>query len=154
MICFPFDDCGFRFSGNCVWREMYGDSLVSLSQICLTQSVVKGAPLAIRFLTSSSWPLRAASSRRFPRSTSDIWHTNIHVSITYVIQLPSVTFKSNIPPSKMPRVRWHQDCINKMFHFESFLNCLTSLTPRSISLSGRFQLCRVPWPHYHINTWN
>lgn len=41
-------------------------------QIQLTQSVVKGAPLAISDLTSSSCPLRAASNKRFPKSTSDI----------------------------------------------------------------------------------
>lgn len=38
-----------------------------------TQSVVKGAPLAISSLTSSSWPWRAASRSLFPRSMSDIF---------------------------------------------------------------------------------
>lgn len=54
----------------------------------LTQSVVNGAPLAIRFLTSSSWPFRAASSRRFPRSTNDIWHTqtfrSLNISLHFI----------------------------------------------------------------------
>lgn len=38
-----------------------------------TQSVVKGAPFAINVRTSSSSPLRAASSNLFPRSTKDIF---------------------------------------------------------------------------------
>lgn len=44
----------------------------SMMQMVLTQSVVKGAPLAISIRTSSSCPDRAASSSFFPKSTKDI----------------------------------------------------------------------------------
>lgn len=40
-------------------------------KLCLTQSVVKGAPDAMSMLTSSASPLRDASNNLFPRSTSD-----------------------------------------------------------------------------------
>lgn len=42
-------------------------------QMVLTQSVVKGAPLAISIRTSSSCPDRAASSSFLPKSTKDIY---------------------------------------------------------------------------------
>lgn len=49
------------------------DTKCELNFMKLTQSVVNGAPEAINTLTSSAWPLRDASSSRFPRSTRDIF---------------------------------------------------------------------------------
>lgn len=70
LLQFPF--VSFRFSP----KECTGNPFRAENQRLLprrTQSVVKGAPLAISFRTSSSSPLRAASSNLFPRSTKDIF---------------------------------------------------------------------------------
>lgn len=52
----------------------------------LTQSVVKGAPLAISIRTSSSCPDRAASSSFFPKSTKDIYSIFMQESLNKLYQ--------------------------------------------------------------------
>lgn len=106
LLQFPF--VSFRFSP----KECTGNLFRTENQRLLprrTQSVVKGAPLAISFRTSSSSPLRAASSNLFPRSTKDIFiHGNKY--------LPKAALKAR-KRKQTDKKQWGRDILKVLYNY-------------------------------------
>lgn len=86
-----------------------------------TQSVVKGAPFAIKIRTSSSWPARAASNSFFPKSTRDIWmkHMNWHQHLHYILWNDSPSFLILSYPFKCAMVNLKLKITQNNLYFNS-----------------------------------
>ena len=103
--------------------------------LCLTQSVVNGAPDAMSTLTSSACPLRDASNNLFPRSTSDDF------SFSFIL-----SGYTQYAMTRKPKTNWYSRvnglyCINR----ETFNNNYLVLTQVVLFAGASTGMTKVMW---------